>query len=214
MKCAQILAPPAHQRKQIPLFPSQRTLRPLWLNLFPLCGPSRSLRLRVIFSPASSLFASLLKIKMPMPSAPRIKPRPAARTPRLALHILPNRHLHPASPAQNRPLPPLPSRPNRNRMPRQRLMAILASPVHPATPHLDRNNIHCRPPMRTPRLLINIDPTHRRRLPSVPIRHRRLAHASPRSSGLLDLSLFSPYRACVVRVHYRRFFWPRLGRLN
>src|ERR1700730_7013506 len=95
-----------------------------------------------------------------MSSAPRIKPRPASRTPRRALHILPNRHLHPASPAQNRPRLPLPPPPNHNRMPRQRLMAILASPVHPATPHLDRNNIHRRPPMQTPRLRIHLNPAH------------------------------------------------------
>src|SRR5258706_10047551 len=97
---------------------------------------------------------------MIMVAAPRIKPRPAPRTPRLAIHILPNRHLHPASPAQNGPRIPLPPRPNRNSMPRQLLMAILASPVHPATPHLDRNNIHCRVPMRTPRLRVDIDPAH------------------------------------------------------
>jgi hypothetical protein len=92
-----------------------------------------------------------------MPSAPRIKSRPTPRTPRLALPILPNRHLHPASPAQNRPRIPLPPPPNRNSMPRQRLMTILASPVHPATSHLDRHNIHRRPPMRTPRLRIHLD---------------------------------------------------------
>jgi hypothetical protein len=93
-----------------------------------------------------------------MVAAPRIKPRPAPRTPRLAIHILPNRHLHPASPAQNRPLLPLPPPPNRNRMPRQRNMAILASPVDPATPHLNRNNIHRRPPVHTPRLRIKSHP--------------------------------------------------------
>ena len=91
---------------------------------------------------------------------PRIKPRPTPRTPRLALHILPNRQLHPASPAQNRPLLPLPSRPNRNRMPRQRNMAILASIVDPAAPHLDRNNIHRRAVMHASRLPINLDPAH------------------------------------------------------
>jgi hypothetical protein len=32
----------------------------------------------------------------------------------------------------------------RNRMPHQRLMAILTSTVDPATPHLDHNNIHRR----------------------------------------------------------------------
>jgi hypothetical protein len=95
-----------------------------------------------------------------MPSAPRIKPRPASRTPRRALHILPNRQLPPASPAQNRPLLPLPPRPNRNRMPRQRLMTILASPVHPATPHLDRNNVQLGVVVPTPRLRIDFDPTH------------------------------------------------------
>ena len=95
-----------------------------------------------------------------MPRAPRIKPRPTPRTPRLALHILPNRHLHPASPAQNRPRIPFPPRPNRNRMPRQRNMAILTSIVDPATPHLDRNNIQRRVVVPTPRLPIKIDPTN------------------------------------------------------
>src|ERR1700730_10372074 len=102
---------------------------------------------------------------MIMPPAPRIKSRPAPRTPRLALHILPTRHLPPASPAQNRRRIPLPPPPDRNRMTRQRLMAILASPVHPATRHLDRHNIQRRPPMHTPRLRIEIDPTHFRNLP-------------------------------------------------
>jgi hypothetical protein len=94
--------------------------------------------------------------------ASRIKPRPTPRTPRLALQILPNRHLHPASPAQNRPRIPLLPRPNRNRMPRQLLMTILASPIHPATSHLDRHNIHRRPPMRTPRPRIHFDAAHLR----------------------------------------------------
>src|SRR5216684_188844 len=97
---------------------------------------------------------------MPMPLAPRIKPRPASRAPRLAIQILPNRHLRPASPTQNRPRIPLPSRPNRNRMPRQRNMAILASIVDPATPHLDRHNIHRRAVMHASRLTINLDPAH------------------------------------------------------
>ncbi len=91
---------------------------------------------------------------------PRIKPRPTPRTPRLALHILPNRQLHPASPAQNRPLLPLPPPPNSNSMPRQRNMAILASIVDPAAPHLDRNNIHRRAVMHASRLPINLDPAH------------------------------------------------------
>ena len=104
---------------------------------------------------------------MMMLPASRIKPCPAPRTLRLALHILPNGHLPPASPAQNRPRIPLRPRPNRNRMPRQRLMAILASPIHPATSHLDSHNIHRRVPMRTPRLPIHLDPAHLWCLPDV-----------------------------------------------
>jgi hypothetical protein len=46
-------------------------------------------------------------------------------------------------------------------MPRQRLMAILASPVHPATSHLDRHNIHLRVVVPTPRLPIDIDSPNR-----------------------------------------------------
>src|SRR5712672_1318883 len=69
------------------------------------------------------------KIKPPVPPAPRIKPRPTPRTPRLTLHILPNRHLQPASPTQDRPRIPLSPPPNGNRMPRQSLMTILASPI-------------------------------------------------------------------------------------
>src|SRR5712672_2480498 len=95
-----------------------------------------------------------------MPPAPRIKPRPTPRTPRLTLHILPNRHLQPASPTQDRPRIPLPPSPNRNSMPRQSLMTILASPVQPATSHLDRHNIRRRPPMRTPSFRIHIDPAN------------------------------------------------------
>src|SRR5882724_4569308 len=95
-----------------------------------------------------------------MPPAPRIKPRPTPRTPRLALHILPNRHLHPASPAQNRPRIPFPPPPNPNSMPRQSLMTILASPVNPTTSHLDRNNVHRRPPMHTSCLRINLNAAH------------------------------------------------------
>src|SRR6266852_8087049 len=94
---------------------------------------------------------------MIMVPAPRIKPRPTPQTPRPTPHILPNHHLQPASPTQNRPRIPLPPPPNRNSMPRQRLMAILASPVHPATPHLDRNNVHRRPVMHAPRLRIEIN---------------------------------------------------------
>jgi hypothetical protein len=146
------------------------------------------------------------KIKPPMPSAPRIKPRPAPRTPRLALHILPNRHLPPASPAQNRPLLPLPPRPNNNRMPRQRLVTILASPIHPATSNLDRHNIHRRPPMRTPRLRIHLNPTHLRPLPDV-LNHRSLAKTKSNiefvtSVGNVesqrDGDEFSPARQCWV----------------
>src|SRR5882762_7926024 len=92
-----------------------------------------------------------------MVAAPGIEPRPTARTTRLALQILPNRHLHPASPAQDRPRIPLPPRPNRNSMSRQFLMTVLASPIHPATSHLDRHNIHRRPPMHAPRLRIDLD---------------------------------------------------------
>ena len=99
-----------------------------------------------------------------MVPAPRIKPRPTLRTPRLALHVLPNRHLHPASPTQNHSLVPSLPPPNRNSMPRQFFMAILASPIDPATSHLDRHNIQFRPPMHTPRLRIHIDPTHLRPL--------------------------------------------------
>src|SRR5882757_8634022 len=95
-----------------------------------------------------------------MPPAPRIKPRPAPRTPRLTLHILPNRHLQPASPAQNRPRIPLPPPPNRNSMPRQSLMTILASPVNSATSHLDGHNIQLRVIVQTPRLRINLDPAN------------------------------------------------------
>src|SRR5260370_11214529 len=97
---------------------------------------------------------------MPMPPTPRIKSRPAPGTPRLAIHILPNRHLRPASPAQNRPRIPLPPPPNRNSMPRQRNMAILASIVDPTAPHLNRHNIRRRPVVHTPHLRINLDPAH------------------------------------------------------
>src|SRR5260370_13975446 len=39
-------------------------------------------------------------------------------------------------------------------------MAILASIVDPATPHLDRHNIHRRAVMHASRLPINLDPAH------------------------------------------------------
>src|SRR6266404_4410098 len=125
-----------------------------------LCALCVKSFLRLVGLKTCSSSPSLLKIKMPMPLAPRIKPRPASRAPRLAIQILPNRHLRPASPTQNRPLLPLPSRPNRNRMPRQRNMAILASPVDPATPHLDRHNIHRRAVMHASCLPINLDSAH------------------------------------------------------
>src|SRR3984893_13570644 len=133
----------------IALISSQRTL----------CPTSVPSVLNLSFS-WFSLKTRRLKIKMIMVPAPRIKPRPAPRTPRLALQILPNRHLRTGSPAQNRPLIPLPPRPNRNRMPRQRIMAILASIVDPATPHLDRHNIQRRVEMHTPRLCVHLDPAH------------------------------------------------------
>ena len=115
--------------------------------------------------------ASLLKIKMMMRPAPRIEPRAASRTTRLAAQILPNRQLRAASPAQNRPLLPLAARPNRNRMPRQRNMAILASVVHAAALHLDRDNIRRRVIVHTPRLRVEIDSAHDWRLLSALISH-------------------------------------------
>src|ERR1700730_2533562 len=133
----------------IVLISSQRTL----------CPTSVPSVLNLSFS-WFSLKTRHLKIKMIMVATSRIKPRPAPQTPRLALHILLNRHLHPASPAQNRPRIPFPPRPNRNRMPRQRIMAILASIVDPATPHLNRNNIQRRVEMHTPRLCVHLDPAH------------------------------------------------------
>jgi hypothetical protein len=142
MECTQSLAPPASQSKQIP--------RPRRLCACPVALSALSLSFRSV----------PLKIKMVMLAASRIKRRSARRTPRLTLQILPNRQLHPARPAQNRPLLPLLPRPNRNSMPRHLLMAILASPIHAATPHLDRNNIHSRPPMRAPRLRIHLHPPH------------------------------------------------------
>jgi len=122
-----------------------------------------------------------LKIKMPMPPAPRIKSRPASRTPRLALQIFQNRHLRPASPAQNRPLVPFPARPNRYRMPRQRNMAILASIVDPATPHLDRYNIHRRVVVHAPHLRVEIDSANGRSRLAGLVCHRRLT--GPRADG-------------------------------
>jgi hypothetical protein len=133
-------------------------------------------------SPSRASTCSLLKIKMMMPPASRIKSRPAPRTPRLAIHILPNRHLHPASPTQNRPRIPLPLRPNRNRMPRQRNMAILASPVDPAAPHLDRNNVQRRPVVHAPSLRINTGSAHVR-FPAVALQcHRLEVIADPANS--------------------------------
>src|SRR6266404_1402282 len=148
MKCAQILAPPR---------PPAQT------------NSAQTFDLSFFFALLSVLSASALgflrfflalKIKMIMVATSRIKPRPAPRTPRRAIQILPNRHLHPASPTQNRPLLPLPPPPNRNRMPRQRNMAILASIVDPATPHLNRHNVHRRPVVHTPRLRVEIKPTN------------------------------------------------------
>ncbi len=106
-----------------------------------------------------------------MRPAPRIEPRAASRTTRLAAQILPNRQLRAASPAQNRPLLPLAARPNRNRMPRQRNMAILASVVHAAALHLDRDNIRRRVIVHTPRLRVEIDSAHDWRLLSALISH-------------------------------------------
>src|SRR5260370_19463727 len=103
--------------------------------------------------------------------APRIDPRAESRTTRLAAQILPNRQLRTACPAQNRPLLPLAARPNRNRMPRQRNMAILASVVHAAALHLDRDNIRRRVIVHTPRLRVEIDSAHEWRLLSALISH-------------------------------------------
>jgi len=150
-----------------------------------------------------------------MPLAPRIKPRPASRAPRLAIQILPNRHLRPASPTQNRPLLPLPSRPNRNRMPRQRNMAIPASIVDPATPHLDRHNIHRRAVMHASRLPINLDPAHlwtlfseNSELPSVT--------GGPRLSLCLLclLCLLCPLCLCGQSMAFRSCAWVLPGSLQ
>src|SRR5712664_4113371 len=102
-----------------------------------------------------------------MRPAPRIKLRPASRTPRLAIQILPNRQLHSARPAQNRALIPFLARPHRNRMPRQPSMAILASIVDPAAPHLDRDNVRRGAVVHTPCLRVEIEPPHDGSLPGV-----------------------------------------------
>ena len=93
-------------------------------------------------------------------AASRVESRRAGGTPRLTPQILSNRHLHPASPAQNRPRIPFRPRPNRNRVPGQLLMTILASPVHPATSHLDRHDIQLGAPVRTTRLRVHFDAAH------------------------------------------------------
>src|SRR6267154_1081387 len=152
-------------------------------DLRALCVKSFSASAHLCVLSVSALAFALLfvhrKIKPPMPPAPRIKPRPAPRTPRLTLHILPNRHLQPASPAQNRPRIPFPPPPNRNSMPRQSLMTILASPVNPATSQLDRHNVQHRPVMYTPRLRIEFDATHLWSFPSAPVSLRRVTHRVP-----------------------------------
>src|ERR1700738_3716157 len=151
----------------IALISSQRTL----------CPTSVPSVLNLSFS-WFSLKTRHLKIKMIMVATSRIKPRPAPQTPRLALQIVPNRHLRSASPAQNRPLIPLPPRPNRNRMPRQRNMAILASIVDPATPHLDRNNIQRRVVVHAPRLRIEIQPANHRSVAGELVHLEGLANSS------------------------------------
>ena len=113
--------------------------------------------------------------------APRIKPRSTSRTPRLALQIPPNRHLYTASPAQDRWRVPFHPRPNRNGMARQRYMAILASIVDLAAPHLDRRNVHRRVVMHAPRLRIELNPAHLWMLPS---RNGELPLVTGGSSGL------------------------------
>src|SRR5277367_2208031 len=92
--------------------------------------------------------------------APRIKPRPAPRTTRRAPHILPNRHLQPASPTKYRRLIPLASRPHRDRMSRRLDMTILASPIFPAALHLDRDDVRRAVIMPATRLRIQPDSAH------------------------------------------------------
>src|SRR5260370_24911560 len=122
---------------------------------------------------------------MTMRPAPRIEPRAPSRTTRLAAQILPNRQLRAASPAQNRPLLPLAGRPNRNPTPRQHNMAILASVVHAAALHLDRDNIRRRVIVHTPRLRVEIDSAHDWRLLSALISH-------PPHQNQLELPRFYP----------------------
>jgi len=68
-------------------------------------------------------------------------------------------------------------------MPRQRNMAILASIVDPATPHLDRYNIRRRLVVRTPRLRIDLDPAHLWPLPSAWFSHHVILSRSDRFSA-------------------------------
>jgi hypothetical protein len=142
-----------------------------------------------------------------MVAASRIKPRPTPRTLRPTPHILPNSHLQPASPTQDRPLiPPFPP-PNRNSMPRHLFMTILASPINPATSHLDRHNIQLRPPVHTPRLRINLHPAHPQPLPTMRVNHR---HSIPTPVALRPFSYL-----CVAATsggHVSRNFHPERSR--
>ncbi len=95
-----------------------------------------------------------------MLAAPGIKRRPASRALIPTGHIALNTHLISTNAAKHRSLIPLRPRPNRNRMPRQRLMAILACVIHPAALHLDSNYIQRRVVMRTPRLRIQPHPAN------------------------------------------------------
>jgi hypothetical protein len=85
-----------------------------------------------------------------------IKRRPASWARVSARHVPLNTHLMPASAAEHRGLTPLRPRPNPNRVPRKRLVAILAGVINPAALHFDRDNVELAPVMRAPRLRIQL----------------------------------------------------------
>jgi hypothetical protein len=93
-------------------------------------------------------------------AAPRIELRPAGWALIVALKILPNTHLHAASPAQNRLPIPFALRPNFYRMSCQRIVAILASKVSAATFHPDGDNIDSLSIMSAPALRVHVDSVH------------------------------------------------------
>ncbi len=97
---------------------------------------------------------------MVMIAAPGIETLTAIRAARFAMHILMYGQLRAAGPAEYRLLLPLALRPDLERVTSERIVAFLASVIHTAALHLDRDDVRRPVVMLAARLRIQLDSAH------------------------------------------------------